>query len=73
MDGENKTGTSEKKSILDKKSDKVEEEMDSPSNSDERKIRIKGTVIRKKNDFGEKLRKQGNQSQHCQHQTKMRR
>ncbi len=38
MDGDNRTGTSEKKSIMDAKSDKVGEEMDSPSNLDEKEM-----------------------------------
>ncbi len=38
MNGNNKTGTSEKKSILDIKYDKVGEETDLPSNSDKKEM-----------------------------------
>ncbi len=64
MDGDNKSGISEKKSILDTKSENVGEEMDSPSNSDEKEMEeLKETVIEQKNDLEENMRKQGNQSQ----------
>ncbi len=54
MNGDNKTGTSNKKSILDAKSDKVGEEMDRSSNSDEKETEeVKETLIKQKNDLGE--------------------
>ncbi len=74
MDGDNKTGTSEKKSMLNAKSDKVGEEMDSPSNSDKKEMEeLKETVVKQENYLGEKMRKQEYQSQHCHHQTKLKR
>ncbi len=57
MNGGNKFGTSEKKSILDVKSDKVGEETDLPSNSDKKEMEeLKETVIKQKNGLGEKMR-----------------
>ncbi len=73
MDGDNKNGASKKKSILDVKSDKVGEETDLPSNSDKKEMEeLKETVIKQKNGLVEKMREQGNKSQHCHHQTHMR-
>ncbi len=55
MDGDNKIRTFEKKSILDAKSDKVGEEMEWPSNLDEKEMnKLKETVIKQKIDAGEK-------------------
>ncbi len=55
MDGDNKTVASKKKSILDSKSDKVGEEMDSSSNPYEEEWKeIKEATIEEKNKMGAK-------------------